>query len=302
MNRRQFLTTASLAALAAWQPVRAFARRDDAPFTALRRGVGTFVGQGGTVGWLATPDALVVVDTQFPDSAAQLWTGLHERTPREIDFVINTHHHSDHTAGNVTLRPHAKRIVAHQNASKLIEPHYKVMTENGRQNLTVVPFDETFDTDWKQDVGDETIHLYYEGPAHTSGDAIVHFEKANVVHMGDLVFNRIPSFFDPAGGTTVKGWIEVVEKAHARFDDDTLFIFGHGSEAFGVTGKRADLLVERDFLAGLVDYVEKGIAAGKTADELASVDRLDAFPDHYNADWANVLQNGIRATHAELTK
>jgi len=68
------------------------------------------------------------------------------------------------------------------------------------------------------------------------------------VHVGDLVFNRMPCFIDLPGGATTIGWIKALEKIYSTFDPDTLFIFGHGNPKYGVTGTRKDIHVMRDFL------------------------------------------------------
>jgi cyclase len=82
----------------------------------LRRNVEIFSGRGGTIGWLASSDALVVIDSQFPETAKVC---LEQRAKDKVDTLINTHHHGDHTAGNVVFGPLAKQIVAHQNVSRL---------------------------------------------------------------------------------------------------------------------------------------------------------------------------------------
>jgi glyoxylase-like metal-dependent hydrolase (beta-lactamase superfamily II) len=76
-------------------------------FHPLVRGVGYFPGRGGTIGWLATPDAAVIVDTQFPETAAICLAGLPDRANRPVDVVLNTHHHADHTSGNPIMKPAA---------------------------------------------------------------------------------------------------------------------------------------------------------------------------------------------------
>src|SRR5262245_56021149 len=82
-------------------------------FTPLRRNVGIFHQRGGTIGWLVNRDGVLVVDTQFADTAPNFLAGLKTRTPRTIDVVINTHHHPDHTGGNGVLRAAARQLVAH---------------------------------------------------------------------------------------------------------------------------------------------------------------------------------------------
>ena len=74
-------------------------------FQELRRNVGLFTGRGGTIGWLYNSEALVAIDTQFPDTAETFINGLTERGASSMDLLVNSHHHTDHTAGNGVL-PH----------------------------------------------------------------------------------------------------------------------------------------------------------------------------------------------------
>ena len=127
-TRRDFAVTAAVGAAATLLPHRSSAQQQQQPaaasgvppappappvFTPLRRNVGIFHQRGGTIGWLVNRDGVLVVDTQFADTAPNFLTGLKTRTPRTIDVVINTHHHPDHTGGNGVLRPAAKQLVAH---------------------------------------------------------------------------------------------------------------------------------------------------------------------------------------------
>ena len=88
-------------------------------FTALRGNTGFFSARGGTIGWLIAPDGVVVVDTQFPDTAQQCLDGIKTRASRPIDLLVNTHHHGDHTGGNAVFKPHVGGIVAHVNVPGL---------------------------------------------------------------------------------------------------------------------------------------------------------------------------------------
>ena len=159
--------------------------------------------------------------------------------------------------------------------------------------------DITYEKALTLDLGVETVHLSYHGRAHTSGDSVVHFEKADVVHMGDLVFNRSPAYIDSKAGATIKGLMGVLETVHDRFSDETIFIFGHGAP---VTGNRADLLYKRDFLGGLLTYVEAGIKAGKSVDEIAETKVLPAFPDNYRDDWEEGIPNCLKVAYQEITE
>jgi glyoxylase-like metal-dependent hydrolase (beta-lactamase superfamily II) len=111
--------------------------------------------------------------------------------------------------------------------------------------------DTTFTDVWRRELGSEIVTAEFRGPAHTGGDAVVIFEKANVVHMGDLVFNRMYPYVDRPGGATMRGWIKSLEDSAASYPADAIYVFGHGNPKFGVTGKRGDLLVMRDFLSAV---------------------------------------------------
>jgi glyoxylase-like metal-dependent hydrolase (beta-lactamase superfamily II) len=298
ISRRQFIISSSGAFASLILPLnKLFAQSNEGTFNILRRNVGTFENKGGTIGWLATKDALVVVDTQFPESAELCWNGLQKKTDREIDILLNTHHHGDHTAGNFFFKDYTSRIVAHENVPKLQK---KAAEQRGNLD-TQVYANETFAKSWKESAGDETITATYFGPAHTSGDAIIHFEKADVVHMGDLIFNRIPPYIDRPAGASIKGWAEILEKIHGKFTNDTIFIFGHGNPEFGIKGSRKDLLTMRDFLNGLLEFTEKGIKEGKTNEEIAKVEKLPGFPEYYSEHRKDGISRCVSIAYDELT-
>lgn len=296
LNRRDFLKTTALAAATVSFPFPVRGRPRFDGFAPIRRGVGVFEGEGGTIGWLINDDALVVIDTQSPESATTFWTGIQERTDRSIELLINSHHHGDHTGGNSVLGPHANQILAHSNV-----PGLQRASAESRNNLeSQVYADLLYDQAWERDAGDETIRLKYYGSAHTGGDSVIHFEKANVVHVGDLVFNRMPAYIDLPAGATTEGSIRVLEAIHDDFSDETVFIFGHGNPANGIIGTRADLILMRDFFTALREYVGKGIAEGKSAEEL-DADRLPGFESHYIDDWAGGINHDIQMVYSELS-
>lgn len=266
-------------------------------FKDLRRGVGCFTGRGGTIGWFIDKNALVVVDTQMPESAALCLSGLAERSTRDIDLLINSHHHWDHTGGNGVFKPKSKRILAHLNVPGL----QKSAAERMNRQEGQVYATETYEKEWTEDVGGESIRLHYWGAAHTSGDSVIHFEKANVVHTGDLVFNRIAPVIDTVGGSSVANWVVVLERMHKEFTDETIFIFGHGGETPGIMGSRKDLLAMRDYLSALLAFVQKGVKEGKTETELTAVESIPGFEDYSKGNLLERFRGGIKQTFAQVT-
>jgi len=294
ISRRDFLRRSgavaaaapALSSLLSWVP-------DADGFTSLRRGVGFFTQRGGTIGWLATEEALVVVDTQYPESAPDCWSGLRKRSDSPLDLVINTHHHGDHVGGNGVFAKHTDRLLAHANVPALM----RASAED--EEVGTVPT-ETFEETWSETVGSEQLRLRHYGPGHTGGDAVVFFENANVVHMGDLVFNRAYPFIDVDGGADSTNWIDTLETIHGELGDETVLIHGHGHPEYGVSGGRDDLLVMRDFLAALNDYVVKQRQAGASLEEMKKKKVLDGF-EAFEFDWGLSLADCIEAVYRERT-
>jgi cyclase len=273
-NRRDFILRSSLAVAAgALGSTRLFGQQAPAAapqpptvpvFTPIRRNVGTFTARGGTMGWLVTPDAVLVIDSQFADTAQMFLEGLKTRTPRKIDLLLNTHHHPDHTGGNKVLRPMVAKIVAHENVPGLQKKQAAAAKTEDAQAYA----DETFKDGWKVDIGKEKVSTKYYGPGHTSGDAVIFFQQANIVHMGDLMSHQRHPRVDRPAGASIRNWLVSLEKVTKDHSNDTIYIFGHSKVGAPVTGPKQDLLALRDYFSAMLDYVQKGIAAGKSADEI----------------------------------
>jgi glyoxylase-like metal-dependent hydrolase (beta-lactamase superfamily II) len=298
LDRREFFTASSLALLGS-AAARLPAFGQQAPpaatpvFAAVRRNVGTFMARGGTIGTLITPNALVVVDSQFADTAPLLLEGLKTRSPRKIDLLINSHHHGDHTGGNAVLRPAAAKIVSHAHCKALLQK--AAAAPNAAPALTQGLPDVTFDKDWRQDVGDEVIAAKYYGAGHTGGDIVITFERANVVHMGDLMSHVRNPRADRPAGASIRNWVTVLENTVKDHGNDTIYIFGHSKAGERVTGSRADLMAERDYFTAMLDFVQKGLAAGKSQDEIVKAKAIPGFESWEGTPVA------LEAAYAELT-
>ncbi len=316
MNRREFLRTSLVisAGLAADRRLGAQGPAAPAPsatqFRTLRGDVGIFTGRGGTIGWLASKGALVVVDTQFPDTALVCLKGIPGIGSRTIDATLNTHHHMDHTGGNVVFKAVSRELVAQVNVPRLQFEAAKRTEQSVKFDAKIDPaatvasqvYAETTFTDvWRRELGGEIVTAEFRGPAHTGGDAVVIFEKANVVHMGDLVFNRLYPFVDRPGGASLRGWVKALEDSAAAYPADAIYVFGHGNSKFGVTGTRGDLLVMRDFFTAVLERVQGEIAAGHDKSAVVALENLPGFPD-FNAPLPNRLGLVLGAAYDELTE
>ncbi|HET9424018.1 MAG TPA: MBL fold metallo-hydrolase [Gemmatimonadaceae bacterium] len=284
-TRRDFLTTSALAALGvafgrlqpsfAWQPAQA-----QPVFTPIRRNVGFFTMRGGTIGYMVSPGGVAVVDSQFPAEATACLRGLNERSgSRPVDLLLNTHHHGDHTGGNISFRGAAKKVVAHEKAAEHMRtPPGSQPTPGGGSPPDQLYPDTTFAETWSADVGDEKIRAKHYGRAHTSGDAVITFERANVAHMGDLMFNQRHPVVDRAAGATLRNWMTVLDRTPRDHAADTIYIFGHANTGLPVTGSQKDLAHFRDYIGALLAFVEGQVKAGKSREEvLAMRDPLKGF-------------------------
>jgi|CXWL01.1.fsa_nt_gi glyoxylase-like metal-dependent hydrolase (beta-lactamase superfamily II) len=268
-------------------------------FTPLRRNVGCFTGRGGSIGWLVNPTSVVAVDTQFPETAAIFLRDLPGRAGRTLDAVINTHHHGDHTGGNAVFRPETKTIVAHAHVPELMRA--RAAADQRPLDPAMLP-DLGFAEGYRQGFGDEAISCRYFGPAHTKGDIVTLFEQANVVHLGDLLFNRLYPVIDRPGGASIRHWVTVLEKIVADYPKDAIYLCGHGHAKFGVTTGPADLLVFRDYLSALLAHAEGEIKAGKSKDEIIQLENLAGFPDfHVPPGRSNRLPMNLAVAYDELT-
>lgn len=286
LSRRDFLATTAVAVgattfgrpalAAAWQQQQQAPPPLNPVFTKIRGNVSFFTGRGGTIGYLINPTGVVVVDSQFPDSAKVFVAALnHLSNNRPVDRLINTHHHGDHVGGNNEFRGLAKAVVAHQKAAELI----KAAAERPNAAPMLVP-DKTFTDVWREQIGDEWVRAKHHGRAHTGGDAVITFERANVAHMGDLMFNRRWPVIDRPNGAHVANWVTVLEKSVADHNAETMYIFGHAGPAFPVTGTSKDLLFFRDFLTAALEHTRAAVKAGQTRDVfLASKPILKGFEE-----------------------
>lgn len=266
MKRRTFLQNTALtfgALTLAQQKLFSSWFQQSWKITMLTDKIGFFTERGGTIAFLLDKKGIAVVDSQFPDTSKHLIDELKKKSESPIKLLINTHHHGDHSGGNISFKGIAEHVLAHENSKKNQEASAKTQKTEDKQ---LYP-DQTYGTTWCQKIGKEKICLYYFGAAHTNGDSVVHFEKANIVHMGDLLFNRRHPYVDRGAGANIKSWIEVLSKTLNKFNRRTKYIYGHAAEGFEVTGTSEDLKRFSDYLDSVLKFTEREIQLGKTKEE-----------------------------------
>lgn len=229
-------------------------------------------GAGGNIGASIGEDGIVIVDDQFAPLVPKIREALKTITDKPVRFVLNTHHHGDHTGGNEAFGKELVPIVAHTNVRKRLASGTKA---RGRETpprpkdaLPVVTFDDKVSIHLN---GEEVRAIHFPN-GHTDGDSVIFFTKSNVVHMGDDYFNGGFPFIDVENGGSIKGLIANIDKVLASVPDDVKVIPGHGALS-DKAGLHAYLAMLKETSAA----VAAGIAAGKTADQLKSEKVLETW-------------------------
>jgi glyoxylase-like metal-dependent hydrolase (beta-lactamase superfamily II) len=142
----------------------------------------------------------------------------------------------------------------------------------------------------------DVVQVVHVENAHTDGDSIVHFTKANVLHMGDLYFNGSYPFIDVSSGGEVNGIVAAADQALAMANESTKIIPGHGP-----LGTKATLKQYRDVVATVRDRVAALIKQGKS---LADVQA--ALPSkEFDATWGTGFMKGeqfVAIVYSSLSK
>lgn len=301
-SRREFVGAASAAAVG-------FALRDafagqqtPAPpqtaFEAIRRNVGYFTGRGGAIGWLVNEDAVVAVDTQYPNTAQICVDALKQRSGgRQIDLTFITHHHGDHTGGNGIFLPASKKMVAHARVPELMKQFASNQPNAPAPVLPTAIFENT----WSEKAGDETVLAKHFGPGHTGGDAVIFFERAHVVHMGDLLFHELHPRVDRPGGANIQNWMRTLESIAKETPADALFIAGHARPGQSVVAKRDALTGLKNYFEAALTHVRKGISEGKAQADIVSLVALPGFEQFQGSGQILTLAGVLTAAYEELT-
>jgi cyclase len=120
-----------------------------------------------------------------------------------------------------------------------------------------------------------------------------------VVHMGDLMFNRMHPRVDRPSGASIKNWIAVLDKV-ARQHKDATFIFGHAKPGMPVTGPANELLYFRDYLSAALEFTQKGIKSGQTKEQITAAQALPGFSDHASSGQVLTLAGVLTSAYEEL--
>lgn len=242
-------------------------------------------GEGGNIGVCVGEDGVFVIDDQYAPLSAKIVKAISKISKKPVQFVVNTHHHRDHTDGNEKLADKGAVIVSHDNSRNRIEAYQlKKMAEEGlrtfpKKSLPVITFSESITFHYN----DDTINIFHVAHAHTDGDLIIHFKQANVFHMGDVFVRYGFPFIDIAHGGNINGMISALERVSLLADDHTRFIPGHGE-----ISTKKDLVYFKNGLIHLRDAVKNEIDKGKSKEEIIALNPIKKYVDE-KADVRNIV-------------
>ena len=295
INRRSFIkSTGLLAGLAVTSKSNLLKALtlSSGNFEVVKGNIGIYSERGGTIGWFINDDAVIVIDSQFPETAKNFIDHLKSKSSRKIDYLLNTHHHADHTSGNKFLSEYSNQIVANINCVRL----QKIRIDSPGN----MPASKTYETEMEIDLGKEKIKAYHFGKAHTGGDSVYHFENHNLAHMGDIVFNGLYPFVNLEDEADFEGWIKFLETSYNKFDSETKFIFGHSTDPNKVVGDRENFMVMRDYLTNLLDFVNKAKSEGKSKESIIASKEITNTPKRIEA-WEGALKMNLEQAYNYLS-
>lgn len=240
--------------------------------TELSEGLYMMVGAGGNLGLSVGEDGAFLIDDQFAPLSDKIMAAIAEVTDGDVEFLLNTHWHGDHTGGNEAFGNAGAIIVAHDNTrvrmttEQLREIFGQTFPPAPPAALPIVTFDDEMTFHWNG----ETIRAFHVDPAHTDGDVILHFENADVFHMGDTYFNGFYPFIDVDSNGDINGIIAAGYRVLAMAGPNSRIIPGHG--ALSTPEELRDWLqmlrVTRESMQDLIDKgmsEDEAVAARPTA-------------------------------------
>jgi glyoxylase-like metal-dependent hydrolase (beta-lactamase superfamily II) len=251
----------------------------------IAEGVYMLTGSGGNIGLSVGKSGSLVIDDQYAPLTDKILAAIKAITPDAVRFVINTHWHGDHTGGNENMGKAGAILVAHENVRRRMSSGQFMALFNRQVDpapeiaLPVVTFAEGVTFFWN---GDE-VRVFHVPPAHTDGDSVVQFVKADVIHTGDCFVNGSYPIIDTSSGGRVDGILVAADRVLTAASDKTRIIPGHGQLA-----SKADLQAYRDTVKTVRDRVAKLKAEGKSREAVVAAKPSAEF----DAKWGQGFVKG----------
>ena len=267
LGRRQFLQTLVAASAGG------MLARGQAPalkLESLGTNLSVLSGAGGNIALLTSSDGLLMVDSGLPDTVDPVMEKVKAAAPK-VAVLINTHWHYDHIGANTVVGKSGAKLIGHVNVKKRLSTKQHIAAL--QRDFEPLPVEgqpaETFTDKGQLSYAGEKVHYTHLPPAHTDGDTVIHFQKANVLHCGDLYFNGGYPFIDYSSGGSIEGMIANAARIAKMTDAKTKLIPGHGP-----ISNKTELAAYRDMLVGVNEVVSKMVKEGKSSAEAVAAKPL----------------------------
>ncbi len=251
-------------------------------------------GPGGNVVVLGGKDGKLLVDTFTQMAWDRFKKTLDDLSNAPLKLAIDSHWHWDHTDNNANVHAAGATLLAHENTAKrLSETHdLDVIGLHFEPSPADAIPQRTFKESYQMNFSGEHLALGHMAPAHTDSDIYIHFQKSNVLHMGDVFFNGTYAYIDRGTGGSIGGMIKGATKMLAMVDNDTKIVPGHGP-----LGNKSDLRKFRDMMVVARARVQKLKTAGKTLEEAVAAKPLSDLDE----EWGKGVLNGDAFVHVVYT-
>ena len=244
-------------------------------------------GIAGNIGVYIGKDHVVLVDDQWSVLSPRIREIVKTITDKPIKYIINTHYHFDHTDGNKAFGKEGVTIIAHSNLRKRLSKDEVI---SGMENLWGKILQRAYTSEGLPSItfsdslelhdDQETIKVLHAPNAHTDGDAIVHFEKADIYHTGDIFITYGVPVIDEDAGGDFYGMIRIIDYLISVSNSETRFIPGHGPIC-----SVNNLLVYRNLLTSIKDQItdlmKKGLPLEKIINEVKIDESIGGFKKEF---------------------
>lgn len=230
-------------------------------------------GAGGNIGILTGADGVFMIDDQFAPLSEKIKAAIATISKEPIRYLVNTHHHGDHTGGNAKFKQDGTLLMAHENVRKRIKE-----SDTTGNRLPVVTFNDKLNIH----INGNDILVTHVHHAHTDGDALIYFPQSNVLHTGDTFFNGMFPYIDLDSGGSIDGDIKAAETGLAIINTNTKIIPGHGAIATYDDYKKYLLM-----LKGICNNIKAAMDAGETEEVIVRDEKLTSefFTDEEAKDF-----------------